>query len=286
MLTRPRRLAALTSTTIAICSAVAASAGAATSTPFAGFTSAGNAAVAHLSADKRQIKVARTGLALVCADGVRQLVPDAWIKLEPAKSGKFSGSFADLAGTWFDGRATTSSGAIAGRLDRKRGRITGTWQLDTLVTQPDGTTVACSSGAVKFTLHARPQSSRVAGGYLGGLARDQQPIVFQLDKRGGLIKGAKALLYLTCGEQSVLYVNDGWTNVRISSKRKFKASVKDEHGTFADGVPFVANASVSGALDKAGRVARGTWRLRMDIAQPDGTTSTCDSGTIKFKLRR
>lgn len=262
-----------------------AQAAGAASTPFAGFTSQGKPAIAQISGDARQIRVGSVGLDIDCDGGDGDLLRDGFQRLTLSNAGRFGGEFSDLAGTWHDGRATVTSGRLEGRHDAKRRRISGTWRLDTVITGPDGSTVNCTTGTVRFAMHARGAKRSVAG-YFGGLTGGGNPIAFQVAANARSLKATVGLFDLECGPERVRFIADAWSKVKLSKKRRFKASVAGHDATFADGTSYKVSSSVSGSIDKAGRVLKGTWRVRMEIPLPEGGTEVCDSGTVRYKLKR
>src|SRR3954447_22814497 len=76
----------------------------------------------------RSIRAAHIALDRTCTSGDAFVTSDAYSGVTVTRSGAFSVSFGPEPWQNDDGTVTTSSGTLKGRLDKRRGRVTGTWQ--------------------------------------------------------------------------------------------------------------------------------------------------------------
>jgi hypothetical protein len=108
--------------------------------------------VMTVSASGRAITGANIGLDSTCTSSDGRSDTDAYQRIEVSRTGAFSVSFGPQDDPNADGTVEESSGFLKGRLDARRQRITGTWELKTLTKDAAGNvTDSCDSGAVSFT---------------------------------------------------------------------------------------------------------------------------------------
>lgn len=116
---------------------------------FAGLTSKGWPVLLRVSRDARRLTRAVAGIEYNCSAGGTFAIPDGWNGL-PIRRGRFRGavrrSFMDK------GLLVDESGTIAGRLNRSRTRIDGSWRTVRLERTATGAIVdVCDSGTLRFT---------------------------------------------------------------------------------------------------------------------------------------
>lgn len=263
----------------------AGTAGAAAYVPYGGLTSKSRAVVLRVAANGKKIVLARTGLDIACTDNTSDLISDGWSNVAISRTGRFAATFADEPGTASDGKPTLASGSIAGRLNARTRKITGTWTYSIKTTQPDGSTVTCDTGTVKFSA-AGPARKRTVGGTYGTFAANSYPVLLRVNAKGTQIPLAKGLLELTCDNGGHRTVSDSWTKLGLTNSGRFSASVTDQDATYIDGTPYKVTSLLSGTVSPSGRRAAGTWRVVFKTPQADGSTETCDSGVVKFSVKR
>jgi hypothetical protein len=108
--------------------------------------------IMRVSAGGRAITAASIGLDLPCTSGDARSETDTYHRIEVARSGAFTVSFGPQPAQNADGTTDELTGSLTGRLDARRRRITGTWELRAVRKDTAGTvTDTCDSGPVKFT---------------------------------------------------------------------------------------------------------------------------------------
>jgi hypothetical protein len=258
-------------------------AAAAGSTPYGGYTSEQRPVTLTIAKDGRQIALARTALDINCTDGSGDFEPDAWKSVPLSRSGAFKGEFSEQRGTSFDGKPMVSGGTIAGKVNSRRRTLTGTWSIEHKITQPDGSVVTCGSGNVKFSAAAKGKGK---AGFFGAFSSASYPIVVQLAKDFRSVSTARGAFELKCSKGGYRFVSDGWVRLPISKSGRFKASVTDVEEKFNDGTAYRIDSSITGAVDRAGRKLTGTWSLTWKVPEPDGSIDVCQSGKVRFSVKR
>jgi hypothetical protein len=127
-------------------------------------------------------------------------------------------------------------------------------------------------------------SSQSSGYVLGGRTGQGGPVVFDVSRNGRMLKRADGALELNCSNGNSFIVVDGWRNVAISRRGSFKASARDVDP--GEGGTVEASFDFAGTYNRRRKTARGTWRAQMVFRATDGTETRCDSGTLRFSLRR
>lgn len=119
---------------------------------------------------------------------------------------------------------------------------------------------------------------------LGGLTSQDFPVLIDVSKNGRQLTRAVVGIGLRCSSGNRVATTSGWTRVRVSAGRTFKATHRE---TFTEqGAVITASASLVGKLNARRTVATGRWTTRMVSRDPNGTVDTCDSGSVSFKARR
>jgi hypothetical protein len=118
----------------------------------------------------------------------------------------------------------------------------------------------------------------------GGLTSDGWPVVAEVTADGRKVKRIVGAIYATCSRGGSLAFPSQWHDLRISRSRTFKASYHDSE--VVDGVEVTMSESLVGKVNRTRTKLSGTWRASTTFKEPDGTTDTCDSGSLKFGLHR
>jgi hypothetical protein len=147
--------------------------------------------------------------------------------------------------------------------------------LGTLAMSPLGAELAYADGA-----SAASRSVTV----FGGLTADGWPVVAEVTADGRKVKRIVGAISASCSQGGSLAFPSQWHDLRISRSRTFKASYHDSE--VVDGVEVTMSESLVGKLNSTRTKLSGIWRASTTFKEPDGTTDTCDSGSLKFSLHR
>ena len=99
----------------------------------------------------RRIVRMATGLALDCTSGQDISVPDGWTKIPVSKGGKFSASFGPVTQPDDDGTSVELEGSVAGKFDKSRTSVAGTWTFKVIFHDAAGAVRdTCDSGTVNW----------------------------------------------------------------------------------------------------------------------------------------
>ncbi len=120
-------------------------------TVLTGQTSQGFPSYFRISPSGRTVDTDRIALRMSCVSGAVLTVPDFFTHLRISATGR-THIIVNVPVTGLVGGGTYSgTDAMNARLNRKRTRITGVWQLHLSYTFSDGTADQCDSGPVRFT---------------------------------------------------------------------------------------------------------------------------------------
>lgn len=112
-----------------------------------GLTSKGWPVYIELAGNGRSIVRAVGAVDLPCSKGGSLIVPDAWARV-PVRRGSFRVAYRD---SFTEGGVTIDiHNTFAGRVNRARTVVSGTWTNTAVIHETDGTVDTCDSGAVKF----------------------------------------------------------------------------------------------------------------------------------------
>ena len=159
---RVRRAAALATAILAATPLVAAAAPRHDNTParisaaaagvgYGGVTEDGFGLMVETNKSRRKIVRMATGLVLQCTSGETVTTPDGWRKLS-VKRRKFTATFGPATQRNDDGTSVDLEGAVSGKFNRSKTRISGTWSFKG--TEHDATgavTDTCDSGTINWT---------------------------------------------------------------------------------------------------------------------------------------
>jgi hypothetical protein len=118
---------------------------------YGGVTDDGFGLMVETNKSGREIVRMATGLKLRCTSGDTLNMPDGWGRLS-IKKGKFRATFGPETQRNDDGTTVDVEGAVAGRFNRSRTSVSGTWSLKG--TEHDATgavTDTCDSGTINWT---------------------------------------------------------------------------------------------------------------------------------------
>lgn len=113
-----------------------------------GLTSKGWPVYIQLSANGKRIVRAVGALEQTCSKGGLFAIPDEWRNV-PVRHGRFTSTFQDSSTE--NGETFEFDDTFAGKVNRKRTVVSGTWRNKTVVHEPDGSVDTCDSGVLKFT---------------------------------------------------------------------------------------------------------------------------------------
>lgn len=123
-------------------------------TSYYGLSSQDSPLLIETSKDGRIIKRVLGTLDVSCTGGptgaFTMTQKDSWVDVIVGLNRTFKQSYSDSDATP-DGGTVDEVSEFAGRFDRKRAVVTGTWRLQIVVHQPDGSAMTCESGVQRFT---------------------------------------------------------------------------------------------------------------------------------------
>ena len=112
-----------------------------------GLTSNGWPVYIELAADGRSIVRAVGAIDTPCSGGGSLTVPDTWLRV-PIRHGSFRAVYRD---SFTDGGARIDvQDTFAGKVNRARTVVSGTWRYKMVLHLPDGSMDTCDSGVLKF----------------------------------------------------------------------------------------------------------------------------------------
>jgi hypothetical protein len=116
---------------------------------FGGLTNHGGPVVLDVTRNGRRIKRADGALDLRCSNGDAFIIVDSWRNIPISRRGSFRVSAQDTD-PGPDGTTVDASFSFAGKLNRRRTRLTGTWRAQLVERSPDGSQISCDSGTLRF----------------------------------------------------------------------------------------------------------------------------------------
>jgi hypothetical protein len=117
-------------------------------TAFGGLTSKGWPVYIQLSGNGKRITRAVAAIDSPCTKGGSITVPDKWTNV-PIRHGRFKDAFKDSSTE--NGETFDYDDTFAGKVNRKRTVVSGTWHVKTVIHEADGSVDTCDSGVLKFT---------------------------------------------------------------------------------------------------------------------------------------
>jgi len=114
---------------------------------YGGTTSNGWPVIVEVTRNGRLMKRVVGGISADCTQGGTYVFPSSWRYLRIAGNGSFKATYNDSYLS--DGSEVTLSESFAGRFNRARTRLTGTWRASTTFREVDGTVDVCDSGSLR-----------------------------------------------------------------------------------------------------------------------------------------
>lgn len=112
-----------------------------------GLTSNGWPVYIELAGNGRSIVRAVGAIDAPCSKGGSLTTPDKWMRV-PVRRGSFKVAYRDSLTE--DGHTFEFEDTFAGKVNRARTVVSGTWSNKIVVHEPDGSVNTCDSGALKF----------------------------------------------------------------------------------------------------------------------------------------
>jgi hypothetical protein len=94
-------------------------------------------------------------------------------------------------------------------------------------------------------------------------------------------------LDMTCTSNENFGTTDGFTDVKLNSKNRFKATFSPQK-IDAAGTPAQIEGAITGRRSKDRRSIKGTWSYKVTFFDAAGTTvtDTCESGLVSWKAEQ
>jgi hypothetical protein len=127
-----------------------------------------------------------------------------------------------------------------------------------------------------------------SGGHVyGGITPQNWPIVVDLDKTRTKVTRIVIGLDMTCTSNENFGTTDGFTNVKINSRNRFKATFGPQR-IDAAGTPAEIQGSITGRRSTDRTTIKGTWSYKVTFFDAAGTTATdtCASGLVSWKAEQ
>jgi hypothetical protein len=126
------------------------------------------------------------------------------------------------------------------------------------------------------------------GGHIyGGVTPQKWPIVIELDKDATKVTRIVTGLDMTCTSNENFGTTDGFNNVKINSKNRFKATFGPQR-IDAAGTPAEIQGAITGRRSNDRTSMKGTWSYKVTFYDAAGTnvTDTCESGLVSWKAQQ
>ncbi len=124
--------------------------------------------------------------------------------------------------------------------------------------------------------------------YLAGLSSQQQPVLLRLTADHRVLTTARTTLRLKCTSGGSFYLPDDFTNVTVTSDRRFKESFNLPPQAVDATKTVEFSGAFAGRVTRAGTRATGTWQLTTVERDPttSAVTDTCTPGSTHFTVHR
>jgi hypothetical protein len=125
------------------------------------------------------------------------------------------------------------------------------------------------------------------GQVYGGITPQKWPIVIELTNDATKVRRIVTGLDMTCTSNENFGTTDGFNDVKINSKNRFKATFGPQR-IDAAGTPADIEGAITGRRSKDGSSMKGTWSYKVTFYDAAGTTATdsCQSGLVSWKARQ
>ena len=145
-----------------------------------------------------------------------------------------------------------------------------------------GLTAVSAQAAERGPRPQRPATLKYAGEtFRGG------PVVVTVARDGRTLKRLVGAIEMTCSDGTDTFgmvTVASWRVLRISRGGSFGSHTEDS--SVQDGSTVDYTESVSGRFNRARTSVTGHWQEKFVVHQPDGSTLTCDSGSLGFDADR
>jgi hypothetical protein len=180
-----------------------------------------------------------------------------------------------VSGACIAAAATGAAASAADALDRG-GRHVGAQAAAAKDTAPK-----------KAAEHKATEPKGAGGAVYGGVTPQSWPIIVELDKDSGKVKRIVTGLDMTCTSKENFGTTDGFTDVKLNSKNRFKATYGPQR-IDAAGTPAEIEGAITGRLTKDRSAMKGTWTYKVTFYDAAGTTvtDTCESGLVSWKAKQ
>jgi hypothetical protein len=139
-----------------------------------------------------------------------------------------------------------------------------------------------ADAATGMSPHADALGAIRPGVTLGGFTSQGWPFVLELSRSGKLTIEAATGLDMTCTSGAQFAVEDAWQLLGIAKNGMVRTTQQiPPAGAILTG----GSHSLTGRFDRKRLTFRGAWSLQLNFKFADGTTDTCQSGTVKLIAR-
>ena len=147
---------------------------------------------------------------------------------------------------------------------------------------------ACVAVAALGAGPSAAATTPASGGHVyGGVTPQNWPVIVDLDKTDTKVTRIVIGLDMTCTSNENFGTTDGFTNVKINSKSRFKATFGPQR-IDAAGTPADIQGAITGRRSKDRSSIKGTWSYKVTFFDAAGTTATdtCASGLVSWKAEQ
>jgi len=147
--------------------------------------------------------------------------------------------------------------------------------------------VAGAIVAVAATGAAVADAADRSGRVYGGITPQNWPIVVELDKSQTKVTRIVVGLDMTCTSNENFGTTDGFNDVKINSRNRFKSKFGPQR-IDAAGTPADIEGAITGRRSKDRTSIKGTWTYKITFYDTAGTNvvDTCDSGLVSWKAEQ
>lgn len=131
-------------------------------------------------------------------------------------------------------------------------------------------------------------STRAPGGHVyGGITPQKWPIIVELNRDSTRVRQIVTGLDMTCTSNENFGTTDGFNDVKINSKHRFKSRFGPQR-IDAAGTPADIEGAITGRRSKDGSSMKGTWSYKVTFYDAAGTnvTDRCESGLVSWRARQ
>ena len=157
--------------------------------------------------------------------------------------------------------------------------------------RPTGRMLQVSGALIAVTAAAAAAAVADAadrGGHVyGGITPQNWPIVVELDKSRTKVARIVVGLDMTCTSNENFGTTDGFNDIKINSKNRFKSKFGPQR-IDAAGTPADIEGAITGRRSRDRTSIKGTWTYKITFYDAPGTTvlDTCESGLVRWKAKQ